>query len=308
MILSVSRRTDIPCYYSEWFINRLKEGYVLTRNPINHSQVSRISLSPDVVDCIVFWTKDAKNIIPHLKLIDNMGYKYYFQFTLTPYDCTIEKNMRDKNDIVSTFIELSSLVGKERVLWRYDPIILNDRLTVDYHLGQFLQLCDRLRSYTESVTISFVDYYKKLRTDVIRDITDMEIAELAVFIGQTAKSYDLDVKACCEKMDLTVYGIGKASCIDKDIIEKVCGHKLDVKQDKNQREYCGCVESIDIGTYNTCANGCVYCYANFSEKSVESNMKAYNPKSEILNDILKSEERVTERKVKSLKKVQIELF
>jgi len=307
MIVSASRRTDIPCYYSDWFINRLKEGYVLTRNPMNHSQVSRISLSPDLVDCIVFWTKDPKNIIPHLKNIDNMGYKYYFQFTLTPYDCTIEKNMRDKNQIVNTFIELTNLIGKERVLWRYDPIILNNRLSVDYHLEQFLQLCERLHSYTESVTISFVDYYKKLKTDIIRDITEEEITELSMFIGQTAKDYELDVKACSEKTDLTAYGIEKASCIDKGIIEKVCGHKLDVKQDKNQREYCGCVESIDIGTYNTCNNGCVYCYANYSEKSVAANMKRHNINSEMLNDTLKAGEGVIERKVKSYKSDQIEL-
>ncbi len=308
MIISASRRTDIPCYYSDWFINRLKEGFVLTRNPMNHSQVSRISLSPDVVDCIVFWTKDAKNIIPHLKIIDNMGYKYYFQFTLTPYDCTIEKNMRDKKDIVNTIIELSNLIGKERVLWRYDPIILSNRLSADYHLEQFLQLSERLHSYTESVTISFVDYYKKLKTDTVRDITEEEITDLSVFIGQTAKNYELDVKACCERMDLTNYGIGKASCIDKGIIERVCGHKLDVKQDKNQRQNCGCIESIDIGTYNTCANGCVYCYANYSEKSVTSNMKLHNPNSEMLNDALKAGERVIERNVKSFKSDQIELF
>jgi len=192
-------------------------------------------------------------------------------------------------------------------LWRYDPIILNNRLSVDYHLEQFLQLCERLHSYTESVTISFVDYYKKLKTDIIRDITEEEITELSMFIGQTAKDYELDVKACSEKTDLTAYGIEKASCIDKGIIEKVCGHKLDVKQDKNQREYCGCVESIDIGTYNTCNNGCVYCYANYSEKSVAANMKRHNINSEMLNDTLKAGERVIERKVKSYKSDQIEL-
>lgn len=308
MILSVSRRTDIPCYYSDWFINRLKEGFVLTRNPMNYSQVGRISLSPDVVDCIVFWTKDAKNIIPHLKIIDNLGYKYYFQFTLTPYDRTIEKNMRDKKDIVNTFIELSNLIGKERVLWRYDPIILNNRLSVDYHLERFLQLCEILNSYTESVTISFVDYYKKLKTDIIRDIAEEEITELSVFIGQTAKNYRLNVKACSEKMDLTVYGIEKASCIDKGIIERVCGYKLDIKHDKNQRQNCGCMESIDIGKYNTCSNGCVYCYANYSEKSVTSNMKMHNPNSKMLNDDVKAGERVIERKVKSFINDQFEFF
>lgn len=268
---------------------------------MNHSQVSRISLSPDVVDCIIFWTKDAKNIIPHLKFIEDMGYKYYFQFTLTPYDCTIERNIRDKTDIVNTFIELSNLIGKDRVFWRYDPIILNNRLTVDYHLEQFLQLCERLHSYTESITISFVDSYKKLKTDTVRDLTEDEIVELSVFIGQTAKNYDLNVTACSERMDLTNYGIGKASCIDKSIIDKICGHKLELKQDKNQRQNCGCFESIDVGTYNTCANGCVYCYANYSEKSVAANMKRHNPNSDMLNDALKAGERVIERKVKSYK-------
>ena len=306
MILSVSRRTDVPCYYSDWFINRLKEGFVLSRNPLNYSQVGKISLSPDVVDCIVFWTKDAKNIIPHLNVIDNLGYKYYFQFTLTPYDCTIEKNLRDKRDILNTFIELSKLIGKHRVLWRYDPIILNNKLSMDYHLEQFLQLCEILNSYTESVTISFVDYYKKLKNGIIRDITEEEITELSVFIGKTAKSYNLDVKACSEKMDLSAYGIKKASCIDKVIIEKVCGQKLHIKQDKSQRQNCGCMESIDIGKYNTCSNGCVYCYANYSEKSVAVNMKRHNPNSMMLNDEIKAGERVIERKVKSFINDQLE--
>lgn len=218
MILSASRRTDIPCYYSEWFINRLKAGYALSRNPMNHAQLSKISLSPDVVDCIVFWTKDALNFMPHLTTIDDMGYKYYFQFTLTPYDSTIEKNLCDKADIENTFIKLSQTIGKERVLWRYDPIVVNDTLAVEYHKEQFARLCDKLHPYTESVTISFVDTYAKLKTNLIREITDDEIAELSAYIGQTAKNYGLTAKACCEKTDLTVYGIERASCIDKAVI------------------------------------------------------------------------------------------
>jgi hypothetical protein len=266
MIISASRRTDIPCYYSEWFMNRLKEGFIIVRNPMNYSQVSKIILSPDVVDCIVFWTKDAKNIVPYLKTIDNMGYKYYFQFTITPYDRTIEKNLRDKNDIIKTFIELSDLIGKERIIWRYDPVILNSILSPDYHFEQFLRICDKLHSYTGCVTISFVDYYAKLKSvitrEIIRDITDEEIDKLSAFIGQTAKSYRLEVKACCEEKDLTIYGINKSSCIDKDVIERICGYTLDVKKDRNQRKNCKCIKSTDIGTYNTCLNGCVYCYAN----------------------------------------------
>src|SRR5665647_2342080 len=116
MILSASRRTDIPAYYSEWFMNRLQSGYVLTRNPMNHAQISKITLSPDVVDCTVFWTKDPVNMLGKLPLLDKMGYKYYFQFTLTPYGKDIERSLRDKSLIIETFIHLSKIIGKDRVL------------------------------------------------------------------------------------------------------------------------------------------------------------------------------------------------
>lgn len=297
MILSASRRTDIPCYYSEWFINRLKEGYVLTRNPMNHSQVSKIELSPDIIDCIVFWTKDAKNIMPYLKILESMKYNYCFQFTITPYGRNIEKNLREKAEIEDTFIALSNAIGKDRVSWRYDPIILNEDLTINYHKDKFERLCDKLYKNTGSVTISFVDLYKKLKTNIVRTICEIEMAELGEFIGQTAKKYGLTAKACCEKMDLTAFGIEKASCIDCTVIEKICGYKLDIKTDKNQRENCGCAESIDVGTYNTCKNGCVYCYANHCENSVEANMKMHNSNSEMLNDALKAGEKVKDRRI-----------
>jgi hypothetical protein len=235
MILSASRRTDIPCYYSEWLINRLKAGYALTRNPMNHAQLSLIPLTPDVVDCIVFWTKDAKNILPHLNILDKMGYQYYFQFTLTPYDFRIEQNLRNKAEIEDTFIELSDKIGRKRILWRYDPIVLNESLTTSYHKQQFERLCEKLSPYTESVTISFVDTYAKLKTPLIREITAEEMAELSKFIGITAKAYKLTPKACCEKVDLSKYGIEQASCIDKTVLEKVCGCPLDISHDKNQR-------------------------------------------------------------------------
>jgi hypothetical protein len=302
MIISASRRTDIPCYFSEWFMNRLKAGYVLTRNPMNHA-ISKITLSPDSADCIVFWTKDAANIMPNLNAIDNMGYKYYFQFTLTPYNRDIEKNLREKADIENTFIELSRRIGKERVLWRYDPVILNETLTIAYHIEHFTRLCDLLHEYTESVTISFVDIYSKLKTNLIRKITDDEIAELGIFIGQTSKNYGLSAKACSEKTDLTAYGIKKASCIDKAVIEKICGCPLDLKADKNQRDGCGCYESIDIGAYNTCLNGCVYCYANDSTATTERRHGSHDPDGELLVGTIKSDEKIIERKVKSNKQI-----
>ncbi|AET68424.1 protein of unknown function (DUF1848) [Desulfosporosinus orientis DSM 765] len=308
MIVSVSRRTDIPCYYTEWLINRLKEGFVITRNPMNKAQISRLPLNPELVDCLVFWTKDAENILRSLKLIDEMGFKYYFQHTLTPYDRTLEQNLQDKLRIEDTFIELSQLIGKERVMWRYDPIVLNDRLTIDYHKVQFERLCQKLAPFTESVTISFVQTYRKLKTPLIRAITCEEKAELAGFIGETAKAWGLTPKACCEKTDLTPYGIQKASCIDKAVLERVCGCSLDISPDKNQRQGCGCIESIDIGVYNTCPNGCVYCYANDSQSIALERYNSRQPDSDILCGSIAEEEKITDRKCKSNKQQQLSLF
>jgi len=308
MILSASRRTDVPCYYSEWFMSRIRAGYVLTRNPMNHAQLSIIPLSPDVVDCIVFWTKDAANMLPHLDELDRLGYKYYFQFTLTPYDRTLEANLRPKADIEDTFTELSKRTGCERVIWRYDPIVLNDTVDIQYHKTQFMRMCEKLSPYTDTVTISFVDMYPKLKTNLIRPITEDEIAELSEFIGKTAKERGVRAVACCEKDDLTKHGIERSSCIDRERIEKIIGCPLDVKADKNQREGCGCFESIDIGAYNTCLNGCVYCYANDSSATTARRHSSHDPKSELIIGSVLDGEKITERKVKSDKQGQITLF
>lgn len=308
MILSASRRTDIPCFYSDWFMNRIKAGYALTRNPMNHAQLSRIPLSPEIVDCIVFWTKDAKNIMPHLATLDSMGYKYCFQFTLTPYDRPLEHNLRDKANIEDTFIELSNKIGKERVIWRYDPIILNDTLDIAYHKAQFDLMCDKLGDYTETVTISFIDMYSKLKTNLIREIIADEIIELSKFIGKTARAHGLRAVACCEKADLTPYGIEKASCIDKIMLEKVCGCVLNILPDKNQRPGCRCMESVDIGAYNTCLNGCVYCYANENPTTIERRHNSHSPQNELLIGTVADAENITERKVKSHRQKQITLF
>ena len=160
MIISASRRTDIPNYYSEWFFNRIKEGYVLVRNPMNISQVSKISLSPDVVDGIVFWTKNPLPILDRLEELRE--YTYYFQFTLTPYGKDVEPNVPSKNDlIIPSFRKLSERIGKERVVWRYDPILFNDKYTMDYHVKYFKTLAAKLHAYTEKCIVSILDFYQK---------------------------------------------------------------------------------------------------------------------------------------------------
>ena len=284
MILSASRRTDIPCYYGEWLVNRLKAGYVQVRNPMNPAQIRRVPLSPETVDAIVFWTKDPEPMIPLLDKIDAMGYRYYFQFTLTPYDRTLEPHLRDKTCIIRTFAGLSRRIGRDRVLWRYDPILLNDTLDMAYHREQFRRLCDVLSPYTPTVTISFVDMYAKIISPLVRIISEAEMLELAAFFGETAGEFGLGIRACCEAADLTPCGIHPASCIDPHVLKNLCGRPLHLPRDRNQRPGCGCVASIDIGAYNTCRSGCVYCYANsHGEKApLRRQKREYRPDAEML--------------------------
>ena len=141
MILSVSRRTDIPGCYPEWFMNRLRDKYVMTRNPMNFHQVSQINLSPDFIECIVFWTKNAVPFMDYLEELNRMGYMYMFQYTITPYDNTLEKNISDKSDIIKNVLELSEKIEKKRIVWRYDPILLNDTYTVNRHIELFEEMC-----------------------------------------------------------------------------------------------------------------------------------------------------------------------
>lgn len=286
MILSASRRTDIPCYYSEWFMNRLSEGYVLTKNPMNPSQVRRITLSPEEIDCIVFWTKDPQNMLHRLPQLDDMGYHYYFQFTLNPYGRDIERNLRDKKEILQTFRQLSDRLGKERILWRYDPILINDAYSLDYHIKNYKMLCKELQGYTDICTISFVDIYqklnKKVKENVLKPIGEEQMHRMASEIAGIGSRYRIVPRACCERTDFSNDGIMPASCIDKATVESACGHAVQIRKDNNQRQGCDCYQSVDIGAYNTCGNGCVYCYANHSDAVIQRNMSLHDPNSEIL--------------------------
>lgn len=311
MILSVSRRTDIPNYYSEWFFNRLKDGFLYVRNPMNFHQISEIKISPDVVDCIVFWTK---NPLPMMERLDELeAYNYYFQFTLTGYGNDVERNLPNKKTLViPIFQELSNKIGKEKVVWRYDPIFFSNRYNVQYHLKAFRSIAEALSGYTEKCVISFLDIYPKNKKNMDNllsyDLSDSELREFAKELSNIAKENHIKIGSCAEKVDLDEYGIIHNSCIDKELIEKIIGCKLKINKDKNQRIECGCVESVEVGTYNTCKNGCVYCYANYSAKSVESNFQKYDPLSPLLCGHIEKDDRISTRKVVSLKETQISIF
>lgn len=309
MILSASRRTDIPCFYSRWFVNRLRAGCVLVRNPVNTKQISRIALSPETVDCIVFWTKDFRNMMDKLPLLDEMGYRYYVLFTVTPYGHTLEKGLRPKSEILKTFENLSKKIGPHRVLWRYDPILLTETLTPSYHEERFSELCRRLSGCTESVTVSFVDFYQKQgKGQPYRAPDEAETAQLCRMLAQTARQYGITPKACCERPELADYGIEKASCIDKAVLERVCGAKLSLVRDKNQRPGCGCFESVDIGLYGTCQNGCVYCYANRGAETARRHFLEHDPDGALLYGDVRAGDAVKDRAVRSCLQNQMSLF
>ena len=310
MIISASRRTDIPAYYSEWLINRINERYVCVRNPMNTHQISKINLDPEVIDCIVFWSKNPKPMLDKLHYFSE--YAYYFQFTLNPYDQDVEANLPPKNEILETFRKLSDKIGPQRVVWRYDPVLLNNKYTVAYHIDKFNEFACLLKGYTEKVIFSFIDFYKKIAENIkstgINKIPLEEKNILAENFSRTAAENNFFIETCAEDIDLSRFKIEHARCIDDRLISKITGHNLFVEKDKNQRLECGCVRSVDIGEYNSCSNGCVYCYANYSNSSVENNCKKHNPLSPLQIGEINSTDVVCERKVSSNKKLQKELF
>lgn len=311
MIISASRRTDIPSYYSEWMINRLKEKYVFVRNPMNIHQVSKIDLSPDVVDAIVFWTKNPTPMLPYLDQLKD--YTYYFQFTLSAYGPDVEKNLPSKNKIIiPTFQQLSKEIGKERVIWRYDPIFFSKQYTMEYHCKYFEVLASKLGDYTEKCTVSFMDMYRNTERnvkplDIVKDTYEKQTELLQRFV-EISNKYGLYIDTCAEVNDFRNIGVEHSHCIDRERIERIGGFRLDVDKDTNQRAECGCVASIDIGAYNTCKNGCLYCYANYSTNTVEKNFGMHNPKSPLLFGEIEDSDVIKERKVESMINNQMNLF
>ena len=285
MILSVSRRTDIPNHYADWFLNRIRAGELYVKNPVNAKQIRRVDLSPEAVDCIVFWTKNPSGIIDRLDELHD--YHYYFQFTLTGYGRDIEPGLPDKKKVlIPLFRKLADRIGKERVVWRYDPILLNDRHTAEYHEKAFSQIAESLSGYTERVVVSFLDMYAGIQKDMERfgvgEAPEEVIRNLAGRLAAIAGDHGLEIVSCAEEIDLESEGIRHGSCIDRELIERVTGKSLPVKKDRNQRPACGCAESVDVGAYDTCPNGCRYCYAVRSAARVRANRERYDEEGEML--------------------------
>ena len=309
MIVSVSRRTDVPCWYSDWFFRRLREGFALVRNPMSPHQVSRVPLSPEVVDGFVFWTKNPAPMLPGIGALRE--YPFYFQFTLTPYGPDIEPALPDKSGaLIPTFLRLAEIAGPERVLWRYDPILISGDWTVEAHVDHFARMADRLRGATDSCTISFLDFYRG-KAAQMRDLrcpSADEQRRLAAAMVEIARENGMRLQTCAEAIDLSELGVGHASCIDAARMGRIAGRALAAPRDRNQRPACGCAASVDIGAYDTCRNGCRYCYANHRPAALAANLRAHDPAAPLLTGQLTEADVIRERAMPAFSATQTSLF
>lgn len=312
MVINTGNRTDIPAYYSDWFYNRIKEGYVLTRNPYYPQQVTRYSLTPNLVDCICFCTKNPAPMLDRLEELQPFHQLWFV--TITPYGKDIEPGVPDKGRVVESFKQLSRLVGKQNVIWRYDPIFVaksaSRSYSLDVHIQSFEKLANHLHSYTETCIISFMDLYAKTKRNFpqAREVTGPEQEVLGKAFGAIGKRLGLRIKTCCEGNALQKYGIDPSGCMTKAVLEKAVKAPLDVPpQVSRARQECDCLLGNDIGAYNTCGHGCIYCYANYDQNTVVQNRRHHNPDSPFLIGGPKSYDQVKAAKQESFLSPQLHM-
>lgn len=309
MIISTGMRTDIPAFYSKWLINRLNAGFVCVKNPYNEHQITRYTLSPKVVDCICFCTK---NPIPLLDNVDKelKPYNQFWFVTITPYGKDIEPNVIDKTQVIEAFKILSKKIGKNSIGWRYDPIFYGKGWSKEKHIEAFTKIASQLNGYTNFCVISILDLYEKIRRNApeIYPPTKQEQLELLKEFVKIAKDNDMAVKGCYEGQFLEEVGVDCSGCQTVETIEKVINQKLIVPDRKNARGLCNCLLGQDIGAYNTCLHLCKYCYANADKKVVLANARKHNPNSPLLIGEIEKEDIVTNAKQESYINNQLSLF
>lgn len=293
-IISVSRRTDIPAFYSRWFINRVRAGFCQVRNPFNANMISTIDLDPDSVDAFVFWSRNPLPLMKHLDELDSLGYSYYFLITLTGYPELVEPFVPPLAESLETFKTLSDKIGPQRVVWRFDPVIISDMTDTGHVVSRFKSLAAALEGYTKRVIFSFAHFYSKVSKRLtafeaehnIRfyDISDDVYKKIAVsqYLSSIAGDHHLEIMSCAEEFDLSSCGVKRGKCIDSELVQSLSGRSLDLRKDKSQRKECLCLQSRDIGVYGTCTHGCVYCYATNSRESALKRFLSHNAASPFL--------------------------
>lgn len=303
MIINTGGRTDTVQYYTEWLLRRFSEGYVLSRNPIFQNKVTRYELTPDKVDCVVFCSKNYKPILPRLHEITDR-FNTYFHYTITAYGKDVEPGVPSVEESMQTLIELSKQVGRQRIAWRYDPVLLTEKYTVSRHLETFEQMAKILAPYIDRCVFSFVEMYKKLETNMpeIILLSEEDRNALAHGFGTIADKYGISIQTCGKNGDFTRYGIHASGCMTLDILGKANDILFKDLKHKGMRQGCHCIESRDIGAYNTCLNGCKYCYANTNPQKARENYSLHDSASPLLLGQLKGTDTVQQGAQKSFRR------
>ncbi len=282
MIMNTGSRTDIPAFFNNWFMNRIRAGYVCVRNPYNPLQVSRYRLDPEVVDLLSFCTKNPGPMLPHIDEIRN--FRQFWHVTITPYGRDIEPNVPDSSEVIKSFRALSEMVGSQAMSWRYDPVFISDEYSLEYHKRAFAEMAQALAGSTRQCVVSFIDLYEKTKRNFpeVRAVTKPEQQDLIESFAETAGMYGMQIHLCLEDRDLVREHVDADGCFGQAVIEEAIGTHLQVPRKKPAREGCNCLLGADIGAYNTCLHGCRYCYANYDQALVEANFRRHDPESDFL--------------------------
>jgi DNA repair photolyase len=281
MIINTGSRTDIPAFFHKWFLNRIDEGFVCTRNPYN-DDIYRYPLDSKIIDCLCFCTKNPKPLLKNVDKLDDFN-QFWF-VTITPYGRDIEVNVPSFRHVIKSFKQLSEYLGVNRVSWRYDPIFITEKYSLDFHIDRFEEMASQLSDYTADCTISFIDLYAKVLRNFpqAREVTSEERLGIGEEFSKIAGKYDIRMKTCVEGTLLDRFGFDSSGCMTQNVIEKAIGNNLKIPKGKYRIRECDCIFGRDIGAYNTCLHGCRYCYANFSTKLVKRNFRLHNPDSPLL--------------------------
>lgn len=303
MIINTGGRTDTVQYYTEWLLRRFAEGYVLSRNPLFPNKVTRYELTPDKVDCVVFCSKNYTPILSRLQEITDR-FNTYFHYTITAYGKDIEPGVPSIEESMQTLIDLSKQVGKQRIAWRYDPVLLTEKYTIDCHLKTFEHMATILAPYIDRCIFSFVEMYKKLETNMpeIILLSEDDRNALAQGFGTIAHTYGFTLQTCGTNGDFSRYGIHASGCMTLDILGAANGIVFKDLKHKGMRQGCHCIESRDIGAYDTCLNGCKYCYANKNPQKAFANYAYHDPASPLLLGQVKPEDTIQQGAQKSFLK------
>ena len=309
MIINTGSRTDIPAFYSDWLFNRLRAGFVYVRNPYFPKLVHSYRLNPEVVDLLSFCSKNPASMLSRLIELD--PYECFFFVSITPYGRKIEPNLPDKNEVINSTIALSNHLGPNRVAWRYDPIFIDGIYSEEYHLRAFRKIASSLSGHIAFCVISFIDLYEKTKRNFpgVNEVDHKTELRLGEKLAKIASEYGIRLYSCLENPELAKFGIDTSGCFSKQVAENALGCELVIPSEKKgTRQGCSCLLGNDIGAYNSCPHGCLYCYANYDKALVMENYSLHDPDSPLLIGHLEEGDKVVEAKQISYKSKQVSLF